>query len=79
MPAWLAVQKSKAVIFMNLYVSINDTKYFRNSLHHTSAVPQLFLLLIGANLALAGFWAEHGAYGLYRLGWQCNRAKLYFY
>ena len=27
-----------------------------NCLHHTSAVPQLFLLLIAANLALAGFW-----------------------
>ena len=24
------------------------------------------------------FWAEHGAYGLCRLGWQCNRAKMSF-
>ena len=30
-------------------------KNFRNCLHHTSAVPQPFLLLIAANLALDGF------------------------
>ena len=55
MPTWLAVQPSKAVFFLTLYDSINDMKYFQNFLHHTSAVPQPFLLLIGANLALAGF------------------------
>ena len=30
-------------------------KYFQNCLHHTSAVPQPYLLLIAANLAQAGF------------------------
>ena len=30
-------------------------KYFRNCLPYTSAMPQPFLLLIAANLALAGF------------------------
>ena len=55
MPAWLAVQQIKAVFFLTLYDSINDMKYFRNCLHHTSAVPQPFLLLIGTNLDLAGF------------------------
>ena len=40
---------------LTLYVSINDMKYFRNCLHHTSPVPQPFLLLIAANLAQAGF------------------------
>ena len=49
-----------------------------NCLHYTSALPQPFLLLIGTNLTQAVFWAEHGAYVLYRLGWWYNRAKLYF-
>ena len=55
MPTWLEVQRSKSVFFHALYDIINDIKYFRNCLHHTSAVPQPFLLLNGANLALAGF------------------------
>ena len=29
-PAWLAVQRSKAVFFLTLYYSINDMKYFLN-------------------------------------------------
>ena len=45
----------KAVFFLTLYDIINDMKYLRNYLHHTSAVPQTFLFLIAANLALAGF------------------------
>ena len=28
-PDWLAVQRSKAVFFLALYVSINDMKYFQ--------------------------------------------------
>ena len=55
MPAWLELQRSKAVFLLTLYYSINDMKYFQNCLHYTSAVPQPFLLLIAANLALAGF------------------------
>ena len=35
--------------------TINDMKHFPNFLHHTSAVPQPFLLLFAANLALTGF------------------------
>ena len=54
-PAWLAVQRSKAVFSLTLYDNINDMKYFQNCLHPTSALPQPFLLLISANLALAGF------------------------
>ena len=53
--AWLAVQQSKAVFFLALYDSINDNKYFRNCLHHTSALPQPFKMLIAANLSQAGF------------------------
>ena len=55
MPAWLALQRSKAVFLLILYDSINDMKYLQKCLHHTSAVPQPFLLLIAANLAQAGF------------------------
>ena len=54
MPDWLAVQRKQSVLLLSLYDSINDIKYFRSCLHHTSAVPQPFLLLIAANLALAG-------------------------
>ena len=53
--AWLVVQWIKAVFFMTIYDSIDDMKYFQNCLHHTSAMPQPFLLLIAANLALAEF------------------------
>ena len=55
MLAWLVVQRSKYVFLLTLYDIINVMKYFRNSLHHTSAVPQPFLLFIATNLALAGF------------------------
>ena len=54
-PAWLAVQLSKDVFFLTLNDSINYMKYFRNCLHHTSAVSQPFLLLVAANLAQDGF------------------------
>ena len=51
--AWLAVQQSKYVFFLALYDSINYIKYFQYCLNHTSSVPQPFLLLIAANLALS--------------------------
>ena len=54
-PAWLAVQRSKAVFFLTLYDSINNMKDSQNCLHHTSAVPQPYLLLIAGNLTQAGF------------------------
>ena len=54
-PDWWEVQRSKAVFLLTLNDIINDMKYFQNCLHHSSAVPQPFLLLIAANLALAGF------------------------
>ena len=53
-PAWLEVQQSKYVLFLMLYDSIDDINHFENYLNHTSAMPQPFLLLIAANLALAG-------------------------
>ena len=51
MPAWLEVQRSKSFFLLTLNDSVNDMKYFRNCLHHTSVVPQPFLLLLAANLA----------------------------
>ena len=47
MPTWLEVQRIKAVFFLALYDIINDMKHLQNFLHHTSAVPQPFLLLKG--------------------------------
>ena len=77
-PDWLAVQWSIAVFFLDLYVSINDMKYFRT----VSITPQpchihfcCWLLPIWSYL---DFWAENGAYGLCRIGWRYNRAKLSF-
>ena len=65
-------------ILLILFDSINDMKYFRNCLHNTSAVPQPFLLLIAANLALAGCLGWKWSYGLCRLGWRYNEEKLSF-
>ena len=42
-------------------------------------MPEAFLLLISANLALTGCLAENSAYGMCWLGWRYNGAKLYFY
>ena len=78
-PAWLALRRSKAVFFLALYYSINDMKYFRT----VSITPQpchshfcCWLLPIWPKL---DFWAENGAYGLCRIGWRYNGAKMYFY
>ena len=53
-PTWMTIQQRKSVFFLTLYEIINDMKYYLNCLHDTSAVLQPFLLLIAANLALAG-------------------------
>ena len=78
-PTWLAVQRSKDVFFLILYDSINDMKLFRN----VCIAPQpchihLCCWLLSIWLKL-NFWAENEAYGLCRLGWRYNGAKLYFY
>ena len=77
-PTWLVVQQSKAVFFLSLYASINDMKYFQT----VCITPQpchiyfcCWLLPIWPKLE---FWAENVAYGLCRLGWRYNRAKLSF-
>ena len=75
---WLVVQRSKAVFFLTLYGNINDMKHFRT----VSITPKpchshfcCWWLPIWPKL---DFWAEHGAYGLFRIGWCYNRAKLSF-
>ena len=77
-PTWLVLQRSKVVFLLTLYDSINDMKYFWNF----CITPQpchshvcCWLLPICPKLH---FWAENGAYGLCRLGWRYNGAKLYF-
>ena len=78
-PTWLAVQQIKTVFFLALYYSMNDMKYFLNCLHHTSALPQPFLLLIGANLALAVFLGWNWSLW-YVLAWlEVQRSKAVFF
>ena len=66
-------------LFLTLYDSINDMKFLRT----VAITPQpchshfcCWLLPIWPKL---DFWAENGAYGLCRLGWRYNVAKLYFH
>ena len=77
-PTWFALQQSKAVFFLTLYDIINDMKHLRN----VCIIPQpchshfcCWLLPIWPKLDV---WAENGAYGLSRLVWKYNRAKLSF-
>ena len=77
-PTWLAVQRSKAVFFLNLHVSINDMKHFWTVCITPKPCHSHFwcwLLLIWPKL---NFSAENGAYGLCWLGWRYNGENLYF-
>ena len=49
-----------------------------NCTHHTSAVPHPFFCWLLPIWPKLDFWAKNGAYGLRRLGWCYNRAKLSF-
>ena len=44
MPTWLVVQRSKAVFFMTLYVSINDSTHPKLSVLHLSPATAVFLV-----------------------------------
>ena len=75
----VSVTSEKIWIFLILYDSINDMIY----LWFFCITPQpchshfwCWLLPIWPKL---DFWAENGAYGLCRLGWRYNGAKLSFY
>ena len=52
-PAWLAVERSKAVFFLTLYDSMNDMRYSQ-SVCITHQPCHSHFLLVAANLALAG-------------------------
>ena len=44
MPTWLEVQRSKAVFFMTLYVSINDSTHPKLSVLHLSPATAIFVV-----------------------------------
>ena len=78
MPAWLTVQRSKDVFFLTLYVSINDITHPKLSVLHLSRATAI---LVGDCCQFGPSWIfvlKIGAYGLCRLGWRYNGAKLYF-
>ena len=44
MPAWLALQRSKAVFLLTLYDSINDIKYLKRAALHLSPATAIFVV-----------------------------------
>ena len=78
-PAWLAVQHSKAVYFLTLYDSINDMEHVWNFCITPQPCHRHFICWLLPIWPKLDFWAENGAYGLCRLGWRYNGAKLSFY
>ena len=77
-PTWLAVQRIKAVFLLTLYVSINDMKYFWTVCITTQPCHSHFCCWFLPIRPKLDVWAENGAYGLCRLGWRYNGAKLSF-
>ena len=51
----VSVTKKQLCLFPEIIFYYQEYGTIVNCVHHTSAVPQPFLLLIAANLALAGF------------------------
>ena len=76
---WLAVQRSKAVFLLALYVSINYMKIFVNICITTQPCHSHFCCWLLPIWPKLDFWAENGAYGLCQIGWRYNGAKLSFY
>ena len=77
-PTWLTVQRSKAVFFMTLHVSINDMKHYWTVCITPQPRHRHFFCWWLPILHKLDFWAENGAYGMCRLGWRYNGANLYF-
>ena len=77
-PTWLAVQRSKAVFFLTLYDIYNDMKHLRNFCIIPQPLHSHFCCWLLPMLPKLDVWAENGAYGLSRLVWRYNGAKLYF-
>ena len=68
----------KNCLFPELTCEIRWLEILLNCLHHTSAVSQPILLLMAANLTLAGCLGWNVAYSLCGLGWRYNGAKMSF-
>ena len=79
MPTWLALQRSKAVFFLTLYNIIKKYETLPNCLHHTSAVTQLFLVLMAANLALAEFLGRKMSLWSLQTWLKVQRSKAVFF
>ena len=77
-PAWLVVKRSKAVFSLTLYDSINDMKYWRTLSITSQPCHSNFCCWLLQICPMLFFWVEIGAYGLCRLGWCYNRAKMSF-
>ena len=77
-PTWLVVQRSKAVFFLTLYVSINDMKYFQTNCITPQLCHSHFCCWLLPIWLMLDVWAENGAYGLSRIVWGYNWAKLSF-
>ena len=78
-PAWLALQRTKAVYFLTLYDSIIDMKHFQTVCITPHLCHSHFCCWLLPTWPKLGFWAENRAYGLCRLGWRYNREKLSLY
>ena len=78
LPTWLAVQRSKALMFLNIYDSIKDMKYCQTVLITAQLCHSHFCCWWLPIWPELDFWTENGAYGLFQLCWRYNRAKLSF-
>ena len=77
-PTWFEVQWSKSVFFLIKYDSINYMKHLWTvciTTHPWHSHLCCWLLPIWPQLDV---WAKYWAYGLCRLGWRYNGAKLSF-
>ena len=63
-PNWFTIQQSKSVLFLILYYSINDIKYFRNICITPHLCHSQFCYLLLQIWSMVDFWAENGACGL---------------
>ena len=76
--AWLAVQRRRVVFFLILYDSIKYMKYLWNFCITPQPCHSHFCCWLLPIWPKLDVWAENGVYGLCRLGWRYNGAKLSF-
>ena len=78
-PAWLEVQRSKAVFFLTLYDSIYYIKYCPTFCITPQPCHSHFCYWLLPIWPQLDVWAQKGAYGLCLLGWRYNWSKLYIF